>query len=77
MTDNDQLIMVLVDATVKNEHFGCKFHDEIKTGTGTIYFITQYKNLYRVHLPPCSMSESVRCVREKLAMLAGEIEKRE
>lgn len=28
-------------------------------------------------LPPCSMSESVRCVREKLAMLAGEMEKRE
>lgn len=24
--------------------------------------------------PPCSMSESVRCVREKLAMSAGEIE---
>lgn len=24
--------------------------------------------------PPCSMSESVRCVREKLAMLAGEME---
>lgn len=28
-------------------------------------------------LPPCSMSESVRWVREKLAMLAGEMEKRE
>lgn len=27
--------------------------------------------------PPGSMSESVRCVREKLAMLAGEMEKRE
>lgn len=27
--------------------------------------------------PPCSMSESVRCVREKLAMLAGEMENRE
>lgn len=28
-------------------------------------------------LPPCSMSESVRWVREKLAMFAGEMEKRE
>lgn len=28
-------------------------------------------------LPPCSMSESVRCVREKLAMLAGDMENRE
>ena len=27
--------------------------------------------------PPCSISESVRWVREKLAMLAGEMEKRE
>lgn len=27
--------------------------------------------------PPCSMSESVRWVRAKLAMFAGEMEKRE
>lgn len=33
--------------------------------------------LVHSHLPPCSVSESVRCVREKLAMLAGEMEKRE
>lgn len=30
-----------------------------------------------LNLPPCSMSESVRCVREKLARFAGEMEKRE
>lgn len=35
------------------------------------------RTLKRFNLPPCSMSESVRCVREKLAILAGDMEKRE
>lgn len=39
-----------------------------------------FKTVYQfglLYLPPCSISESVRWVREKLAMLAGEMEKRE
>lgn len=43
----------------------------------TTYGWVAWRGLEARVLPPCSMSESVRCVREKLAIFAGVMEKRE